>query len=48
MSNITTAQLLYLMLTGLVNRVWQNTADANGIPLRPVPDGSTIGPSSWS
>lgn len=28
--------------------VWQNNADANGIPLKPIPEGETIGPKTWS
>jgi len=30
------------------NNVWMNTADANGIPLKPFPASGTIGPSTWS
>ncbi|KAF9452599.1 OPT-domain-containing protein [Macrolepiota fuliginosa MF-IS2] len=30
------------------NLIWQNNADANGIPLRPIPEGTIIGPTSWS
>jgi OPT family small oligopeptide transporter len=29
------------------NLVWTNTADANGIPLKPLPASGIIGPSSW-
>jgi len=30
------------------NTVWLNTADANGVPLKPLPASGTIGPSTWS
>ncbi|TFY71142.1 hypothetical protein EVG20_g1878 [Dentipellis fragilis] len=30
------------------NTVWQNTADAQGIPLAIVPPGQTFGPTTWS
>jgi OPT family small oligopeptide transporter len=30
------------------NNVWMNTADANGVPLKPFPASGIIGPSSWS
>ena len=28
--------------------VWQNTADANSVPLKPLPSSGIIGPSKWS
>ena len=30
------------------NTVWQNTADANMVPLRSLAPGQTFGPSKWS
>lgn len=30
------------------NLVWQNTADAAGLPFITLPLGQTFGPSSWS
>jgi len=29
-------------------RVWQNTADANGVPLKPLPESGFIGPGKWT
>jgi OPT family oligopeptide transporter len=30
------------------NTVWTNTADANGIPFKPLPESGIIGPTTWS
>lgn len=29
------------------NSVWMNNADANGIPFKAIPDGTTVGPTTW-
>ncbi|KAK7041928.1 hypothetical protein VNI00_008910 [Paramarasmius palmivorus] len=30
------------------NTIWQNTADANGMPLKMVDEGNTFGPTTWN
>jgi len=30
------------------NTVWMNTADANGVPFKPLPESGFVGPATWS